>query len=171
MKTNIIGHREIFGIEYSILEAAPILPYGHCRIWLMGNFLGDIEEPIFLTSTCSSLEGLIIHREKYILDRHYFSLSEQEKFELFDSGETKDYGFLYIEGYDAFCKYIYYRQSLFYFLWKLSPQLKGQENYQNVPKELRSAKISLPIYEEVVREFRNVLNDFLDVPRLPNPVN
>lgn len=168
MKTNIIGDIETFGIEYLILEAAPILPYGHCRIWLMGNFLGDIEDTIFLTSTCSSLEGLIVYREKYMLDRHYFSLSKQERFELFDSGETKDYGFLYIEGYDAFCKYVYYRQNFFYFLWKLNPQLKEKDDSQDFPQELCSAEISLPIYEEVVGKFRKVLNDFLDVPRLPN---
>ena len=162
MNTNLIGNREIFGIEYLALTVSPPPPYGHCRIWLEGMFLGDIKETNYLTSTCSSLEGLAKYKDRFVLAAQFVSLSDIELFNLFESGETtKDYGFLYIEGYDAFNSYAYYKQNHLYFLWQLAPELKGEKHYQHLPQDLCSAKILLSIYEGVVNEFKRSLSNLI----------
>jgi hypothetical protein len=65
MIENTIGNKKEFAIEYEIQKVNPSPPYGSCLIWISELSLGDIENPIFLTS--AFFISLLIKKKKISL--------------------------------------------------------------------------------------------------------
>ncbi len=160
MNTNkIIGNPSDFAIEYSIsIPSCP--PFGKCRLWLQGMFLGDIEDENYLSTICCCLEGFFKNKDLFFLDDYLYNSSDEDIFDLMVEekiDETGKYWFLYTSGFDAFLKYVYRKDDCFQIIWMLDPELKNQEEYQQYPSKTCSAKIDIAIYTEVVTRFRRDL--------------
>jgi len=160
MNMNLVGNKNIFAIEYSVLMVNPSPPYGDCLLWFGGNSLGGLEGEVFLTRVCSCLEGISSIKEQLFLEEYLNNLPEAELFNLMIKDkidETGKYWFMDTEGFDLFRNYIYRRNETFHFLWQLSLRVWEEFEPQGVPTQLFSAQVPISIYEEVVGKFRNAL--------------
>lgn len=160
MNTTLIGNKEIFAIEYSVLMVNTSPPYCDCLFWLGSNSLGGLEGEVFLTRVCSCLEGISSIKEQLFLEEYLYNLSDVELFDLMREDkidETGKYRFMDTEGFDLFRNFIYRRNETFYFLWQLSPRVWAEFEPQGVSTQLFSAQVGISVYEEVVREFRKAL--------------
>ena len=95
--TDIIGDPNEFAIEYIILSnVSP--PFGRCRLWFANIFLGDIEEEIYLSTTCYCLESVLENKNALFLNfkldnlvrSEIFNLMLEKKLKLKD--QIEDYG-------------------------------------------------------------------------------
>jgi hypothetical protein len=162
MNKNLIGNKEIFAIEYSILKVNPSPPYGDCLIWLGGNSLGGLEGEVYLNRVCELLEGNLSIKALLFLEEHIYDLSETEIFELMldeKIDEEGKYWFLYTEGFDVFNKYIYRRNETFYFLWQLAHRVWKYFEPEGVSTKLFFAPVDISVYETVVNQFKNTLRE------------
>lgn len=160
MNTILIGDKEIFAIEYSVLTVNPSPPYGDCLLWLGSNFLGGLEGEAYLNVICGCLEGDLFIKDQLFLKKDLYKLSDTELFDLMKEhklDEKGKYVFLYTEGFDLFRSYIYRQDETFHFLWQLDSEVWKEFEPQGVSTQLFSAQVPISIYEEVVREFRSTL--------------
>lgn len=157
IEKTIIGKPQEFAIEYSVVKFLGYIPYGGCRLWLEGNFLGDIEDFTLLTSVEAFVYPIIETKDSFCLDASFLNFSEFDIFKRMKNGEINGHSYLPIEGFDAFYNYVYYRKDFFHFLWMLNPDRKDWEDYENFPTDFFSAKVSRYTYEHVVLEFRKYL--------------
>lgn len=160
MKENIIGDKRRFGIEYSILMVDPSPPYGDCRLWIGGNFLGGIEGEVYLTRVCHLLEGILSIKNELFLEDDFYNLSDVKLFDLMQKDEIDEKGkcwFMDTEGFDLFRNYVYRRDEMLHFLWQLAPQVREKYELQGFPTRLFSAQVAVSMYEEVVKQFRSVI--------------
>jgi hypothetical protein len=153
----LIGEPQTFAIEYSVVKFLGYIPYGGCRLWFDGKFLGDIEDFTLLTAVEAFLSPIIEKKDSFRLDASFLNFSEFDIFERMKNGEINGHSYLPIEGFDAFYNYVYYQKDFFYFLWMLDPDMKDWEEYKNFPTDFFSAKVSIYTYEHVVLEFRKNL--------------
>lgn len=153
----VIGEPQTFAIEYSIVDFFGPVPYGGCRLWFEGNFLGDIEDFNLLTTIEVFVYPIIETKDSFCLDASFLNFSEFDIFERMKNEEINGHHYLPIEAFDAFYNYVYYREDFFHFLWMLNPNRKDWEEYENFPTGFFSAKVSIYTYEQVVLEFRNDL--------------
>jgi hypothetical protein len=161
MVNNIIGNREVFAVQYSLLQSNSFLPYGDCKIWLGGNYLGGIEGEVYLATVSKLLNSVCLIIEKLILPRDVFKLSASEIFRMMEEEQIEEVGtywFMYTEGFDLFSKYVYYQDEMLYFLWQFNPDVWNDFKIGDFPGQIFSAKVPLSTYTEVVNQFRdNVL--------------
>jgi hypothetical protein len=156
MNTNLVGDKNIFAIEYSVLNVNSSPPYGDCLLWLGGNSLGGIEGEAYLNIVCDRLKGTSSIKDLLFLEKDMYNLSDVELFNLMQD-ETERYWFLYTEGFDLFNKYIYRRDETFHFLWQLNRTVWKEFEPQGVSTQLFSTQVAISVYEEVVKQFRNAL--------------
>jgi len=160
--TNIIGDPKEFAIEYAILpNLSP--PFGRCRLWFAKIFLGDIEEEIYLSTTCYLLENVLKNKNKLFLDEKFNNIDESEIFNLMIEGKKINYSgiyeFMIVSGYDSFYNYIYRKDDDLCVVWMIDPEVQQEKKYQAYPSKICSAKVNINIYEEVVSNFRKKLEE------------
>ena len=162
MNTNLIGDKQTFGIEYSMLMVDPSPPYGFCRIWLGGNFLGGLEGEVYLTSVFFNLKSVSSTKNSLFLEDSLYSLSETEIFDLMKKdkiSEDSKYWFMYTEGFDLYNKYVYRENEILNFLWQLRLEVYEEFELQYISKQLFSSQVTIPLYEEVIEQFRIALRE------------
>lgn len=160
MNEIVIGDKGTFAIEYSILMVNPSPPFGYCKIWLGGHFMGGIEGEVYLTRICHLIESVTSIKNKLFLEEYLYNLSDAELFELMRKNkidETGKYWFMDTEGFDLFHKYIYRQNETFNFLWQLTPEVWEEFGSQGISTQLFSAQVAICMYEKVAKEFRNEL--------------
>ena len=159
--TNIIGNPNEFAIEYSILlNSSP--PFGKCRLWFENKYLGNIEEEIYLSTTCYCLESVLENKNALFLNFKLDNIVRSEIFNLMleeKIDNVDEYLFIPISGYDAFYKYVYRKNNYLYFVWMLNSEIQQEKEYQGYTSQICSAKIGINIYEEVVSKFRKKLEE------------
>jgi hypothetical protein len=159
MNANLIGNKEIFAIEYSVLTVNPY-PLGDCLLWLGGNSLGGLEGEVFLTTVCYYLEGISSIKDQLFLEEYLYNLPEAELFDLMIEqkiDESGKYWFMNTEGFDLFRSCISRRNETLHFLFQLAPEVWKEFELQSLSTQLFSAQVPISIYEESVGEFRNAL--------------
>ncbi|MBP0035958.1 MAG: hypothetical protein J7524_22825 [Roseofilum sp. Belize BBD 4] len=153
----IIGNPEVFAIELLIDSFLKYYPFGGCRLWIEGLFLGDIDNPGILTVNDNYFTSILANKDNLYLEKKMNS-SNFEIFELIENLETSLYWFLInVEGFECFHSYIYRQDDFFKVLWQLDRDLVNTEEYKNFSGDLFSAKVSIPIYEKVMLDFRKFL--------------
>ena len=160
--TDIIGDPNEFAIEYIILSnVSP--PFGRCRLWFANIFLGDIEEEIYLSTTCYCLESVLENKNALFLNEEFNDVSESEIFNLMIEGKKINYSgiheFMIILGYDLFDNYIYRKNDDLCVVWMIDREIQQEKKYQGYLSQVCFATVNINIYEEVVSKFRNKLEE------------
>jgi hypothetical protein len=155
MKNRIIGNPAVFAIEYKLLESPSKIRLGGCRIWLSGCFIGDIHNDIYLSSTASSLIG-ILNTTPFTGELPKLPLSAEALLAVMTDEKTPeigDYCCLAIDGYDHFLKLFFNCGSSMIIYSSLHPDLEDWPEYIDYPREPRCATIPIAYFKEIVSEF------------------
>ena len=142
--TTVIGDKEKFAIEFSVLSTEPYL-MGHTLLWVASKKIGTYEEISMLDSVAHSLKSLRILQD-----------TPAEKLEKMVSELTKDNylidTFCIDEAYDDFGIMVVKQKNQYVFLWKL---LKNPYHKYGLDKNegMNIGIVDLEDYNNVVRTF------------------
>jgi len=154
----IIGNPEVFAIELLIDSFLKYYPFGGCVLWIDNLCLGNLNDPGILTINENFLTSFLVNPDDLILEDQILGLSDDQIFDLIKKEEIECRLFLgNVDGFHCFDSYIYRQDDFFKVLWQLDRDLVNTEEYKNFSGDLFSAKIFIPIYEEVMLDFRKFL--------------
>ena len=88
MIQNLIGKKQIFAIEYSVISINKETAFGNCLIWLQGNSLGGLEGECYLNMICHWLERRMKFKELLFLKDTLYNLSDVELFKYIEEKAT-----------------------------------------------------------------------------------
>ena len=158
---NIIGNKNKFAIEYSIVFTKKKTAYGDCIIWLEGKCLGGLEGECYLNMICQWLERQVEFKDNLFFTEDLYKLSSQELFNFMEEKaeyEIKEnYRFLDTEGFDLFRSYIYRKDDKFNFIWQLDRDYWEEFKAQDVSIKLFTATVDIKIYCDIIFQFKNAL--------------
>jgi hypothetical protein len=159
MENKIIGNRNDFSIEYRILDSNGKIPYGECKIWISGRYIGDAGSTIYMHSLQSSLRAAL--EVKNYNDPLPTTLKgPSELLALMENEVTYDifrHYFVPIDGFDDFLKLIYCDGGDFVFLTALHPQATSNEEYAQYPKGVHVSRVSFAIFEQAIEDFEKAI--------------
>ncbi len=146
METTVVGDLNCFAIEYGIENRWP--PYGHVRLWIRNNFIGDVRRSIFLYHMCRSLD-VMMNRDRKIMPAIYRDPSEVPRHDDFFSQPSLSWG----DSFDDFFVQIYTIESecRIHFLWEL--ELSRSEEFPNYPVGKHHESISYNVFDTITSKF------------------
>lgn len=170
MKTKTIGNPETFAVEFTIWSIESANVYGGCRLWMEGKYLGDIEEPAYLSIVSRELKNLIENFDPSETKGDFNDVplpkSVREFIEISENENIKWNVGLIGETFDNFRQTYYQQGKKFIFYWCLSPDNKEfRKSYNRVadfPDTVQRAEIEIDILKEVSAEFENTLANLIN---------
>lgn len=147
----LIGNKESFAIEWTNnkSQVSPVL------VWIGGDYLGTLEDSQPLGVVCHQLVKLS-NNLKYI----GFSAGVTDSVDTFDALLADESGRHLVslgDTFDDFCILAYTNQNDIYFIWRLESD--PFFNYPNYGREIKSFKVHVPVFLEVLSMFRDSLED------------
>lgn len=151
MATSILcGERETFGVEYEIAKSPN---YIHARLWIGGNWAGDIKDTLMPEYMCARLLELAqpLRYRRFAYDSDEDSPTYQA---LIDQG-----GGSFGESFDPFAlTYFSVRKTnRIHFKWQL-PEVY-YPLFPDYPRQEFHGSVSMPYYRVVVTEFVTAMVD------------
>ena len=153
---NLIGDKNSFGIEYEIqsvdyYESGKPYVMGHMRLWLEGKYIGAIEDVDMIDAAWWVLEGGGRRKEC-----QFSNMVAGEIYELkITDGLSGVYSCQPGPSFDDFVILQYVCNGKIYFIWKLEDKPFSQ--YQDYPRDVQSAVVSVEEYRRVVAELGEII--------------
>lgn len=154
VKSKLIGNRDRFGVEYSIVSTNNYV-MGHMKLWIDGRGVGAFEDVNILSVALNQLD---IDDFKCIDGCNFNKYSPSDIYDLISSGVVDD-AYRYVlgpgEAFDDFLLYWYSCGNKLNFLWKIkeNPFFK----YPDCSREVQFASVCCGEFVAVISEFRKVL--------------
>jgi hypothetical protein len=170
MEREVIGNKDVFAIEFVIDHSYTKnqIVYGGCRLWLREQYLGDINDYIYLNMFCKSLKRVgnlnkhwtvkvvdeIPNNPKSIKEIRYL-IEKEIGIQIF-SGEN----------FDKFSKLCLRNDESLIFYWCLNTNVSDNPKvfpqFVDFPKEVQVAEILISEINEVAHLFEARINKIIE---------
>ena len=161
MKSEIIGNPAVFAIEFCVESIRNETVYGFCKLWLQNQFLGDIDDPIYLTGFLPSLHGLAYYFNRYELVDNIplVPASPAEFVKMWNENENLTSNYILAgAGFDKFYKLCFRNRDKLMFYWCLDPDIANSPEdfpqYINCSKGVHVAEVPVSEIKDVADKFK-----------------
>jgi hypothetical protein len=171
MRSEVIGDKDVFAIEFVIdySYTKNEIVYGGCRLWLKGQYLGDINDHIYLNMFHKSLKwiGYNFNRDNLIDSIPLLPLKIKEFTQMLDGDEALYKNALFDE--EAFIRFnerCFRNGENLIFYWCLelyvAEHIEDFPTFKDFPKEVQVAEIPISAVKEVADKFEARINEIIE---------
>jgi hypothetical protein len=173
MTSEIIGDKNVFAIEFAIKYEIEYtkngIVYGGCRLWLKGQYLGDIDNPIYLNMFHKSLKwiGYNFNKGNLIDSIPVLPLTIKEFTQRLDGDETLyENALLEEEAFNRFNERCFRNGENLIFYWCIelyvAEHIESFPEYTDYPKEVQVAEIPISVIKEVADKFEARIAEIIE---------
>lgn len=146
MGIHLVGDKDRFAIEYELLPMER--PFGHVRLWVAGQWFGDIERDMFLHHMAKTLKWMVL-RKPFRDDVVYAAEADAPS----DAVLLAKCGWSWGDVFDDFSFALYAAEAerQVHVLWALSEN--RVDVFPDYPRGPHHARIPYAVFDDVVRRF------------------